>query len=363
MNIRAGKRRRAFLAGLLLSSLGIAARIPLRSPPGHPLPGTDWLTVQDKAQLKEYLRLKKAFGERSWPGFAPAEIPIILAGEKADFLLFHPNPGPSWTRVEADTFEGIPYHSRVAGASQAFAEKVGDLWAGSLDTLDEMNRAMEDQVRERLPVEKITPVFLKMMEITPAWHIVALLHEAFHAYQAMERPGRFERARRVYAAEGDYPFDDVTFRESWNEEGGVLASAFLNRIATEKSALVRRFLELRSRRRTSASLSPGLIGFERDLEWLEGSAKYVELRFADLGAAASGQETAKDYLITRNRLRMDFITRLRKLGELSGDGRFYLSGAAAGFLLDEIRPGWKTEIWADDNLALEDLLRASLEKD
>jgi hypothetical protein len=315
------------------------------------------LAPPDKKQLREFLRMKEKFGGCVWPGFDEAVIPLILYDRSGAFLVFHPSPPPLWNKVDSDSFDAQTYFRRPPGIFQAFAVKVGDFWAGSLATLDHMNESMESQIRENLPPEKITPAFLKMMEITPAWHAVALLHEAFHALQASRCPGRFERATEVYALEDSYPYGNAIFNQAWNEEGQALAAALLEKDDRERRKMISTFLEIRDARRSSHSLPAELISFERDLEWLEGSAKFVEMRFAELGAFDSVHADDKGYTVTRGRLRVDFFTRLRKLGELSGDGRFYLSGAAQAMLLDLVRKSWKDELWADDEQALEDLLR------
>jgi len=57
----------------------------------------------------------------------------------------------------------------------------------------------------------------------------------------------------VYSSEKHYPFKDEAFRDAWNQEGSLLAS-------------IRRFLEMRTKRRSDASLSQELISLERELE-------------------------------------------------------------------------------------------------
>lgn len=320
------------------------------------------LSTEDKVQLIETLRLKKLFGSLIWPSFGEANIPLIQYNERYAFLTGHPGPPLPWTAVESDSFQGNMYYRRNVAESQAFAVPVGNLWAGSLDTLLHMNRSMREQLQEKIPPEKLTPVMLKMMEVTPAQHVVALLHEAFHAYQATKEQDRFLQAQKMYAFEKLYPFEDEAFKSAWNEEGLSLASAIKEQNASARLESIERFLEVRVKRRSASSLSDELIALERRLEWLEGLAKYVEIRFAEKGASLQGEAESKDYRIVRNRLQTDFSYRIRKLGDQDGDLRFYLSGAAQAMILDKVSPGWKHNITGKSHIGLEDLFEAVLEK-
>jgi hypothetical protein len=323
-------------------------------------PDSPYLTDEDKAQLTAALRLKETFGDIVWPGFAEAKIPLILYNGKYEFLTGHPDPPAPWVPVPDDQFRDKPYYRREVDHPQAFAIQVGNLWAGSLDSLSHMNRTMEDELRRRRQDNKITPAVLRMFLLTPAQHAAAILHEAFHAFQATVAPKRFLDAGSVYEREHLYPFQDEALVKSWNHEGALLASAARAKDRAEKRMRIREFLENRALRRKAAVLSAPLRDFERELEWLEGLAKYAEMRFMAL-ASEGPDPAAKDYRVALNRSRWDFASRLLRLGELSGDLRFYLSGAAQAFLLDDIFPSWKDRLNKDSGAFLEDLLSEALE--
>jgi curved DNA-binding protein CbpA len=313
------------------------------------------LSVEDKNQLAELLRLKETSGSLVWPGLAEAVIPLIQYNERYEFLIFHSEPPFPWEVVEDDVFHKSSYYLRPSGETVAFAVPVGDLWAGSLNTLSSMRRSMEEMLKEQVPPDKLTPAFIKMMTVSPGQHVVFLLHEAFHAFQAMEAHDRFRKANSVYVSEKDYPFADEDFQSAWKKEGELLASALRAKDESERQESISEFLEIRKERRLNASLSPELIAFEQELEWLEGLAKYVEMRFAELGSTGIDEERSKAYRIVRNRLRADFNSRLMRLNEQHGDLRFYLSGAALAMLLDEMSPGWKRDFLNQKNIALEEL--------
>lgn len=255
------------------------------------------LNSEDKSQLVEFYRVKKQIGSQVWPNFDKAEIPLILYNEQYEFLIDFPDPPSPWITVGNDSFYGETYFRRKSQNSRAFAVPIGNLWAGSLNTIGSMNRSMKEKIQENLPAEKITPAFLKMMEITPGQHVIVLLHEAFHAFQAMEARPRFKKANAVYSSEKLYPFENENLRKDWNTEGVLLVQALREKDKREKNGLVRKFLDVRKIRRSTVSLSPELISFEQELEWLEGLAKYVEIRFAEVCYSNTKKTESKAYKV------------------------------------------------------------------
>jgi hypothetical protein len=300
------------------------------------------LSAADKAELTEALRLKAEFGDRVWPGLGGSVIPIILYNDSYEFLVGEENPTDSWEVVKEDNFMGRPYYRRAARNPQSFAVSIGTRWAGRIGTLDWMN--------SKGPF-KITADFL----------IVGLLHEMFHAYQANLAPARFARATAVYASEGRYPYKDSDFASAWNSEGKTLAEAIRAKDDAEAGSLAQKFLHIRDARRKQATLSPDLVAYEVELEWLEGLAEYVEIKFYELAASSAREAASIRYGPGLPfYLQGDFIRLERQLGQQSGDLRFYLSGMAQARLLDRLNPGWKAKAM-QEKVYLEDLLRAIVE--
>jgi len=299
------------------------------------------LSSEDKAELREAIRLAGSSGSRVWPGLEKAGIPVILYDEASEFLVGLADPGPCWTAVEGDDFEGRPYFRRPASRPQSFAVRLDGAWAASLSALGWMNR--------RGP-----------MKLAPGFHLALLLHEMFHAFQAIQAQERFQRALGTYAAEAGYPFDEPGFVEAWNREGALLAAA-LN--APDEAGARRSagdFLETRRLRRLRSAIKPDHLAFERELEWLEGLGKYAEVRFSELAATAARGPDDAPLSPTDPFRRMDANRLGTQLGRQKGDLRFYLSGSAQARLLDRLSPGWKTEFPLAD-LYLEDALRAVVE--
>ena len=134
---------------------------------------------------------------------------------------------------------------------------------------------------------------------------------------------------------------------AWITEGAALAQALKAPTYDEAVRLAQKFLEIRDARRGAVRLSPELADYERELEWLEGLAKYAEVHFYELAASRADQTAS----IKFNPglpifLQWDFVRLEKQLGTQEGDLRFYLSGMAQARLLDRLSPDWKSKVGA-----------------
>jgi hypothetical protein len=301
-----------------------------------------FLADQDKVLIEEALRLKKALGDEVWPGLGRAIIPIILYNDSYEFLIGFANPPPSpWIKVEGDLFSGRPYYRRPADDPQAFAVEVGEEWAGSMSTLDWM--------AGKIPIK-----------INPDFYVVLLLHEVFHAFQALESPARFRRAFALYLWEKNYPFKDPDWAKAWTAEGALLSAALKAKDPAEILSSARGFLQNRRARREQARFSIGVADYEREMEWLEGLAKYVEIRFYELAAARTEEPGFAVYRPGLPYWAWDFVRLEKQLGSQQGDLRFYLSGMAQARILDSLSPDWRAR-FLEEGGAMEDRIQALLE--
>ena len=84
--------------------------------------------------------------------------------------------------------------------------------------------------------------------------------------------------------EGQYPWGEASLQADWSVELELLADALRAIDQNQRLDLTRQFLDARAARRESARLSPELVAYEQQREWLEGLARYAELeiwRLAD----------------------------------------------------------------------------------
>jgi hypothetical protein len=209
-----------------------------------------------------------------------------------------------------------------------------------------MNREYLLGARQQLPpvIAQLFPYFFAT--ITTDFHVVALLHEMFHAHQALSAPAHFAASRTVDKPQPRYPYQDEGFAAAWDREGGLLTAALDSADTGAARRLAGQFLEARQVRRSRAALNEDLRAYERHMEWLEGLAKYVEIRSYELW----GYHPNVLYW------KMDFQRLKGRLGRQSGDQRFYLSGMAQARLLDRLFPKWQLQAMRKLT-CLEDLLR------
>jgi hypothetical protein len=353
---------------LCLLSTGLVALSNLSLPTSSPSP--DRLSTADKAHLAETLRLRESVGDAVWPGWGTAEIPIILYNEAYAFLVGYPDPPAGWIKVPGmterggpwqlvpdDTFAGAPYYRQALASPEA--SMTASEW-----TKIKLVSEMRDDIPA--PLWPVVPFRLLVGMFNSDWHIVAVGHEAFHAYQGQVAPDRLLAAETANQRQsGDYPWNDPGFQAAWQAELAVLHDALQAETEAEAARLARQFLDLRAARRTDHGLSSALVDFERQREWLEGLAKYAELELWRRGASTPGYEpfTAmaddpdfNDYAGFAQRWSSELVTMQNQAGR-EGDGRFYYGGWAQAVLLDRLLPGWQVQAF-DEGVWLDDLVQA-----
>jgi hypothetical protein len=384
------KRVRRYVGYLLVISLimclmstGLVALSNRSLPTASASP--DRLSEADKARLAETLHLRQTVGDAVWPGWGAAEIPTILFNEAYAFLIGYSDPpagwikvpgatrrGGAWQLVPDDTFAGAPYYRQALPlpdvTPEAFTVQVGDRWVASMPAYEWTKIKLVSELRADIPapLRPIVPYRLLVGMFNTDWHIVAIGHEAFHAYQGQVAPDRLLAAETANQRQsGDYPWDDAGFRAAWQTELQLLHEAMQAGTAAEAAQRAGQFLELREARRTDHGLSTALVDFERQREWLEGLAKYAELELWRRAASTPGYEPTiamadnldfNDYAGFTQRWSSELVTMQNQAGR-EGDGRFYYSGWAQAVLLDRLLPGWQVQA-LDEGVWLEDLLQA-----
>lgn len=372
-----------FLACVVLglSILACWTALDNRSLPRHSRV-VDRLDAREKALLSEALHLHRALGDSIWPGWAREDLPVLLYNERYAFLTGLPDPpagwikvpgdkvrGRPWERVPDDSFEGATYYRQALPSPdenpEAFTVRIGDRWAASLPTLDWFGIRLADRMRSAMP-SALAAIFpyrlaLRLLIGGSDGYLCLIQHEAFHAHQGVAAPRRIASAERAAAdVERVYPFGQAAFEQAWRRELGLLASCLRAPTREEARALARQFLASRQDRRKRLALAATLVDCERQREWLEGLAKYVELEAwrraamtADYRplAALKSDPGFEAYAGFRRR-------RSQEVGQIAWakeDTRFYYSGMAQALILDRLMPGWKSRAFAPD-VWLEDLV-------
>lgn len=359
------------VVGLLLICLvgaGISALSNLSLPKRPEV--LDRLDPLDKVRLEEALHLKAALGESVWPGLGQASIPVSLHNQAYSFLTGYPGQPPAeWEIVAGDEFEGQPYYRKAEKEAQNFAIQVGDTWVAGMGTKSEMDTFIIELYRGFLPpvLEQIFP-YRFLLQPTEV-QIGGVLHESFHVLQAKEVPERLEAAEKAHQLGDRYWGADTQTLDLWKEEMNLLAKALQAKTDEEAAELTRQFLDHRQERRQQVGLSAELIDYERQLEWEEGMAKYVELEFLRQAyetqdyqplSAMSNDASFKSYRSFKGRWSQEIIQMKLEVNQ-EGEVSLYQTGMAQAFLLDRLSPGWKAKAFGE-SIFLEDLLENAAAK-
>ena len=194
----------------------------------------DQLSDLDKARLEEIHHLKAELGDQVWPGFSQADIPIILYNESYAFLVGYPGQPPdgwinvrsgevhggAWEPLPGTSIDGEPYYRTPLpdpdDTPEAFTVRVGERWAASMTTRDWTQIKLASMIRQQLPpaIAAIFPYRIFTGVFNSDWHISAVLHEAFHAYQGSTVRGRLEQAEKILS-EPDFPMINQELKEDW----------------------------------------------------------------------------------------------------------------------------------------------------
>ncbi len=357
------------IAGMVVSC-GVLALIGYSSnqklPTGPAI--TDRMEALDKLRLEEALHLKAELGDQIWLGYAALDAPVIIWNEDYEFLFGVSSPPAGWEVVPDDKFDGRPYYRRPADDPQNFAVRVGDQWAASIFTKYLADAGLISAIRGLLP-PGIAEVFPYKIFIQPSeLQISAVQHEYFHVVQAEIAPVKFAAAEGVHdRGERYWPLDE-TMRSAWREEIDVLIKAVQTSHAGDAKELTRQFLAIRARRRQDIGLDKILIDYERQLEWLEGTAKFAELfswqeasqnhGYLSLSEMATDPDF-KDYETFNSHWNQE-IAQTKRQARVEGEVRFYYTGMLQAYLLDRLLPEWKDR-FMEEGVYLEDLLGEAIE--
>lgn len=375
------------LMGVCLVGAGLSAGSNLNLPTHSQV--ADRLSDLEKARLAEAIHLRQALGDTVWAGWGLMDIPLIVYNEDYAFLLGYPNPpegwmkmpqkklrGGPWEVVPDDDFEGQAYYRQQLTdpdlTPENFAVLVGERWVATLATKEYAEIDFYAGLRAELPlgVRSIFPYRLMwglIMGETDTY-IGALDHETFHAFQGSLVASRLEAAETANQSESQYPWDNRALDEAWKTEMDLLVKAVRASSNAEALELIRQFLIQRDERRAALGLTPELVNYERQREWLEGLAKYAELSLGRLAATTPGYAPLPD-LVTADPAFKAYTTReqywsgqldeARRTAGREGEVRFYYSGLAQAAILDRLLPGWKEQAFNTD-VMLEDLLREAV---
>lgn len=329
----------------------------------------DQLTREDLARAEEALNLMASLGHKIWPGLDDSN-PLIIWNESYAFLINSNEQFQGWERVENVSINKLPVYVQENTANyQAFAEVlVKNRYAGSIATKNVTNIKFIDLFKENLPpvISQVLPY--QLILLSSDHYITALVHETFHAYQAENFSEKFKDAENAYKTGDAYESIFPEMSEAWQSEVQILINAVQEGNRTEKTKLVKEFLQTREERRAQTGLTPNLVLYENRFEWLEGSAKYVELEIWKLAAESPTYQPVKNITDdkdfkaykTYDRHWKTELSSMKNAAKSGGDTLFYYSGMMQARLLDDLLPDWQSRI-SEPDVWYEDLLREAVQ--
>ena len=328
----------------------------------------DEMSRQDIARAEEALNLIGTLGSQTWTGLGD-DLPLIIWNDTYAFLVNAENQLEGWEILDGTEINNLPVYIQENEANyQAFTEVLPDgRYAGSMATKDAVNIGFVEMFRENLPpiINQIFPY--RLILLSTDHYITALVHETFHAYQAENYPARFQDAEKAYASTDAYESRFLEMSESWQQEIQLLQDAVDAEDLTEKKALAQAFLDAREQRRSDMDLSSTLVRYEKRFEWLEGSAKYVELEIWEHAAISMDYSPVESLSVDNDfdsyegyqKRWENELTNMINAAKSGGDTLFYYSGMMQERLLDDLLPGWQTRMGVS-GVWVENLLREAL---
>jgi len=385
------KKRQVFLwivvGGLMLCTLfSVISVLSNKALPVKTI-NPEILSLDDKARILEIDHLRRSLGNDVFPGWGEVDLPMLFYNESFAFLVGYSDPPNGWQRmpgaplneadwkiVPQDLIGGEPYYRTSISEDEqlpAFSVLIDDQWVSSIaakewmeiSLTNEIRTSLPDGLNQMIPYGLITPLFVRGSD----GYIALVLHETMHGYQGLRSPAKFVEAENsVSKFETAYPWDDPQIIDAWQQELDTLKDALSERNYQAKVSLVRQFLEIRENRRNS--ISADLVEYERRREWLEGIAKYSEIAIWRAGSQHKEYEPVNEIVNVLDfsayqkfdRFWKQELDQISRMASDEGDGRFYYSGMAQAFLLDELDPGWKNRLW-ETGIWLETLLAGAVQ--
>ena len=317
----------------------------------------DNLSAEEVKAAIDVIQILKLKVSEIWPISDGKFIPFIIFNEQYEFLISQNVPIPSWELIDSTSIPDFYISIRQAISPKSFAVKVEENWMGSIGTRRLMNKQMMTGMDKELPFFITALIPFNFLTIKEDFHVALIIHEINHAHQAIQSIDKFKAALASYSIEKTYPYWRDDQKEAWTTEGNLLFEAMNATSSKDIVTLTKRWLKVREGRRSK--LDSKLITFEKNIEWLEGLSRYVEIKAYSIARTISGLNFEyKDSPIFwddgQNKLRT-------KLGKVDRDERFYLSGMAQAMILDSIYPAWKMDI-NKDSVYFEDLIKRSLNR-
>jgi hypothetical protein len=295
---------------------------------------SSFFTKRDFIILQEAVHLQQQLGSKVFPDWQQLrfdQIPLLYKKGKIDYLINHPNPPIEFNKQ----FNSILNYSLFI----------------------KMNVEPQQEVQASFDINGIKTIAITSPSTSnnPCVWALKFVHEMFHLFQGEMRVinpfiGKYASTHELSFP---FPFADESIMASFRVE-----SEFIFRLinddtlSTADSVVIPKVFNnlLKVQKKLyDDSLS---LAYKQWMEWSEGVARYCERELALLAyndqkytpTAAFVKEFKcgyRDSIVVEHYARM--INPIRFVGEgVKGRTMFYYSGMGKAYLLDKIKPGWRT---------------------
>jgi hypothetical protein len=302
------------LAVLLISLSSIAQQIP----------------QADKTRVDEFYRLSEEIQDKVWPDWSKTPTPLLLVTAESEFLFHHPQPPRDFKAVS----DGM-----LARPRQFSPTLLATFPAFGPPAVIVIGEPQNTEAKTSTP-----------------WLFV-VMHEHFHQLQ-YGQPGYYSAVERLSLSKGDktgmwmlnypFPYEMPEVVKAFGHLRDLLLQVLAE--ADQSKAKQLAVMYAKERKRVMGQLGPDDRKYWAFQLWQEGIARYTQVKAAE--AAASYQPSAEYSKLTDYKSFSDYAAHARrdtldelKRADLSSWKRtfIYSFGAAEGFLLDLLHPGWHSE--------------------
>ncbi|MBU1109335.1 MAG: hypothetical protein KKB51_21830 [Candidatus Riflebacteria bacterium] len=298
--------------------------------------------------LAECIHARNSIGDSVWNNWSKTDCPINVITKDYEYLTGFADPPEEYTLLEHDKLLNADIYVKKRTFKQLLVGSALPL-AGKLAVF-------------------ISPpeLFIDTFKIDMAFCRILLLHEMFHVHQINHFPDGLEGIKAAQL-EIKYPYKVELNNQLRGEEAVILKKAILADSKADKISQIELFIKKRQLRRERMKkefpdkYDNKSIEFEKFQEWLEGQARYTEVKIEEQ-MQNPDYKAIPEFRCSRGNTFEREMNKLDCLAQNSGEESDYALGWAQWYVLDTLRPSWKTEAFAK-NAAPESLLRKALTTD
>jgi mannose/fructose/N-acetylgalactosamine-specific phosphotransferase system component IIB len=227
----------------------------------------DVLTSSEISAIQGVYKYLDLYGDGLFLGLKENK-DLVIFNDRYEFLICDKKTVPGWEFVCNNECLNKNIHRRITDNPQAFAVFTEDKWVASMSTKNTGNKHVANAV----------PLFFppQILIMDDEYYRGTIVHETVHAFQANNIKARFTELQQLHDVCKNYydnkEFNALLIKEAFYLKQAIFAEQYEDVLTCSKS-----FLSMREKRRTVCKMNNTDIQNEKDMEWLEGLARYAVL--------------------------------------------------------------------------------------